>query len=73
MKSFCRTGVTAILVVSLSVFASADQPIGLSKTKPAKGRFVEADNGFMVPYTINIPGTDVRFSMEPVPGGAFTL
>jgi len=31
------------------------------------------DQGFMVPYDMPIPGTDVVFSMEPIPGGEITI
>jgi len=54
--------------------AQADEDVpGLSKTKPATGRYVATDRGFMVPYTIAIPGTAAKFSMEPIPGGTFKL
>lgn len=50
---------------------AADQIIGLVATRPETGRFVETPQGFMVPYTMKIPGTEVEFSMEPIPGGRF--
>ncbi|MBC8355466.1 MAG: formylglycine-generating enzyme family protein [Planctomycetes bacterium] len=62
--------ITAMLLVST---AKAGETVGLVKEKPTKGRFVETDRGFMVPYTRQIPGTDVEFSMEPIPGGTFKL
>lgn len=48
-------------------------PLGIVKQKPSEGRFVETDQGFMVPYTTTIPGTDVTFEMIPVPGGKFMM
>ena len=27
----------------------------------------------MVPYMVTIPGTDVSFTMQPIPGGKFKL
>ena len=48
-------------------------PLGIVKEKPAEGRFVETDHGFMVPYTATIPGTDVTFEMVPIPGGTFQM
>ncbi len=45
----------------------------MSATKPAEGRFVETDRGYMVPYTQTIPGTKVTFKMIPVPGGVVQL
>lgn len=47
--------------------------IGLVKNRPASGRYVETDRGFMVPYTQSIPGSKVTFEMEPIPGGVFKL
>lgn len=73
MKLMCWAVITVALVVGAPIRGSADEPMGLSKSKPSKGRYVETDKGFMVPYTMNIPGTDANFSMEPIPGGTFTL
>ena len=42
---------------------------GLVKTKPASGRYVETPQGFMVPYEAKIPGTEVKYRMQPIPGG----
>jgi formylglycine-generating enzyme required for sulfatase activity len=50
----------------------ADAP-GIAAKKPAGGRFVEVDGGYMVPYTETIPGTDVTFEMVPIPGGEFLM
>lgn len=48
--------------------------LGISKTKPADGLSVELPDGtFMVPYTTTIPGTDVEFTMVPIPGGTYTM
>jgi formylglycine-generating enzyme required for sulfatase activity len=46
---------------------------GLAKDRPASGRFVPAEAGFMVPYMEAVPGTDVRFEMVPIPGGEFLM
>jgi formylglycine-generating enzyme required for sulfatase activity len=49
--------------------------VGISKEKPADGtRFVELPDGtFMVPYTSTLPGTDIEYSMVPIPGGQFRM
>ena len=46
---------------------------GIAKNKPETGRFVETEQGFMVAYDVTIPGTDVVFTMQPIPGGKFKL
>jgi len=46
---------------------------GFVKTKPDSEPFVEVEGGFMVPYTVKIPGTDVKYAMIPIPGGKFTM
>ena len=47
---------------------------GIASEKPAEGRFVDLGDGtFMVPYTSNIPGTEIEFKMEPIPGGEFVM
>ena len=48
--------------------------VGFVSKKPDEGRFVDLGDGrFMVPYTTTIPGTEIEFSMEPVPGGTFQM
>lgn len=67
----------AIVLFSLSIgSAQAEAPTalpGIAKDKPATGPAVKVDDGYMVPYTVTIPGTDVTFDMIPVPGGKFKM
>ena len=46
---------------------------GFVPMQPATGRFVETDHGYMVPYETTIPGTNVNFTMVPIPGGTFLM
>jgi sulfatase modifying factor 1 len=46
---------------------------GLSKTQPDSGPFVAVEEGFMVPYTMTIPGSSIQVEMVPVPGGTFRM
>ena len=43
--------------------------LGLVTEKPASGRYVKTDLGYMIPYVTTIPGTNVKYHMEPIPGG----
>jgi formylglycine-generating enzyme required for sulfatase activity len=48
--------------------------LGIAVEKPAEQPFVELPDGkFMVPYTTTISGTDVEFTMIPIPGGKFMM
>ncbi len=47
--------------------------VGISREQPTEGPFVKVDDGFMVPYTEKIPGTDVTFKMIPLPGGTYKM
>ena len=42
---------------------------GIAREKPISGPSVKVAKGYMVPYAVTIPGTDVSFRMIPVPGG----
>lgn len=54
--------------------AVARAPVtGLVAERPASGGFEETDRGFMVEYAATIPGTEVPFTMVPVPGGTYTM
>ena len=52
---------------------AAAEVVGISSTKPDSGPFVKVDQGYMVPYEIEIPGTKAKLKMVPVPGGKFKL
>ncbi len=65
-----------LLVLLFTSWTSAEEKVpqpGLVQEKPESGRFVETDQGYMVPYTVTIPGSDVTFDMVPVPGGTFLM
>lgn len=57
----------------MTVFVNAAEKPGLVSEKPTEGRFVETEQGFMVPYKVTIPGTEVSFWMEPIPGGEYVM
>ena len=46
---------------------------GIVAEKPEDTRSIAIDQGFMVPYTEHIPGTEISFEMIPIPGGDFLL
>ena len=48
-------------------------PVGIVDTKPSDGIFVAVDDKFMVPYTAALPGSDIIFTMVPIPGGTFIM
>jgi formylglycine-generating enzyme required for sulfatase activity len=65
-----------LLVAALAGFVEAQEKNvvpGLITTPPTKGPFVRTEQGYMVPYTTTIPGTDVEFEMIPIAGGTFTM
>lgn len=86
-RSIAWTVTAAILIMVAAVSsASSQQPQtaddadrarsgpGLVQQRPSEGRFVELENGiFMVPYQATIPGTEVKFTMVPIPGGKFMM
>ena len=52
----------------------APSRLGIVDTKPTgKERFVEVDGGFMVAYQATVPGTEIKYTMVPIPGGTFTM
>ncbi|WP_372723434.1 formylglycine-generating enzyme family protein [Novipirellula sp.] len=71
----------AFSLTFLAAAAWADAPdagksssaVGITKEKPSNGPSVKVDEGYMVPYTMTIPGTDLTIDMVPVPGGSFLL
>jgi len=67
-----RTVICVLLSVASGIAVAAETP-GLVKEKPSSGRFVKVDDGYMIPYEVKIPGTEVSFWMEPIPGGEFTM
>ena len=53
--------------------ANEKEQLGISSEKPESGPSVKVAEGYMVPYTMMIPGTDVSLEMVPVPGGEFLI
>lgn len=76
---FCILRMSVILLVTLTVSSSVMSEdaklnqIGFSLTKPARGPSVEVDGGYLVPYSITVPGSEVTIEMVPIPGGVFTM
>ena len=61
-----------ILLILLSP-SHAQDSAGFMTTAPKSGRFVETNKGWMVPYSRQLPGTNVGFEMVPIPGGMIEL
>ncbi len=68
-----NTTVIAALCCFFAAPVRAELPLGIAAEAPADGPVIEADGGYMVPYTAKIPGTDVEFAMVPIPGGTFKI
>ncbi|MEP3482191.1 MAG: formylglycine-generating enzyme family protein [Fuerstiella sp.] len=64
---------SVLTLCMLTVSVNAAEKPGLVSEKPSEGRFVKTDQGFMVPYKVTIPGTEVAFWMEPIPGGEYVM
>jgi sulfatase modifying factor 1 len=67
---------TIVSVLALSPTSWAASTLGLVKDKPASGRFVKTDQGYMVPYTVKVANPDtanVAIEMVPIPGGTFMM
>ena len=66
------------LLLALSPMPACAAEPGWSDTKPSEGPSVKTDRGWMVPYSLTIPGTaasggQTTIEMVPVPGGTFTF
>ncbi|KAA5544680.1 formylglycine-generating enzyme family protein [Roseiconus nitratireducens] len=59
-------------ITSPAQTATAEVP-GISAEKPSEGPSVKVDEGYMVPYTFRVPGTDKTVEMIPVPGGEYLM
>jgi len=69
---YCLLFVAMSGAIALPVAASETTP-GLVREKPEDGPAIATDQGYMVPYTETIPGTEVSFEMVPIPGGKFLM
>lgn len=71
-----KIGLLLALLVALATTSfgqsSDDGSPGLVTEAPAEGPFVKTDQGYMVPYEAQIPGTStVTYTMIPIPGGKY--
>ena len=72
MIAMPRVALFAMLIcISSSVYA--ELPHAVVAEKPANGPAVKVAQGYMIPYTAKIPGTDVTYKMVPIPGGVVHL
>ena len=67
--------VVAILMAPLSAIPTgqASEFVGLVEEQPDQQPFVKTDKGYMVPYKLQVAGTELEFEMVPVPGGTVTI
>jgi formylglycine-generating enzyme len=56
-----------------TVVNTSEQRQGFSKDLVPNVRCVEVEGGYLIPYSMRIPGTDVAFEMIPIPGGVATI
>lgn len=62
------------LLLSFAIAGRAfGQDPGLVKEAPATGRSVKTDSGYMVPYKAQVPGSEIEFELQPIPGGKFKM
>lgn len=64
---------TFVALLALVVSAAGAQEKGVVLEEPSEGRYVEADGKYLVAYEVRIPGSDVTFAMEPIPGGIVSI
>ena len=69
MRVIFTLAACSVFLVSLH----GGEPAGFVTDKPADGRSVAVDGGYMVPYEVKMPGTESSFWMEPIPGGQFLM
>ncbi|MGB7346639.1 MAG: SUMF1/EgtB/PvdO family nonheme iron enzyme [Pirellulaceae bacterium] len=68
-----RLVLACVAFFTLSREVNAQRPHGIVDSRPAFGPVVKVDQGWMVAYREQIPGTDFTFRMIPVPGGTFLM
>ena len=56
-----------------SELSAKKSTVGIAAEAPAEGRSVKCEQGFMVPYTQKLHGTNAKFEMVPIPGGEFKI
>ena len=71
MLRYCFT--VLICLVLNPGFTNADDLPGMAKEKPTAGFSVKTEQGWMIPYDVTIPGTEIMFRMLPIPGGEFVM
>ncbi len=71
---------TLLVLLSCTVWcahSTAQTPelakLGMSDVQPEEGPFVKVEGGFMVPYVLTVPGSNVKIEMVPVPGGTYKM
>lgn len=70
-----RISISLLVLTIVANWVAADDalPVGLVKDKPTSGKYVKTSKGYMVPYKLQLPQSDIVFEMVPVPGGTFKM
>ena len=55
------------LIVCAASVLRAEDKLGWADKPAADGRSVQTDRGWMVPYEVTVPATDVKIEMLPDP------
>ncbi len=70
----CRTLLAFCFLPTFQCSAQQQTPsAGWKNDPPPHGRFVQVGDRFMVPYTVTLPNSEIRFDMVPVPAGTFRM
>ncbi len=77
-RSKFRSLIGSLSLAMIAASAVAESPInykdlGIVSEKPVEGIYVQVGDAFMVPYSMPIPGTEIQFTMIPVPAGKFMM
>jgi formylglycine-generating enzyme len=64
---------TAPVVKVAPISSVPSAKLGIATEEPKQGRFIKTDEGFMIPYTATIPGTEAQYEMVPIAGGKFKM
>ncbi len=67
----CISVITCLLLTT-RITCGENLP-GILQEKPAEGFAVQAEHGWMIPYDVTIPGTEIVFRMMPIPRGEFIM
>jgi len=74
LSRMLRLSISVMICLLLTTRITCGENLpGIAQEEPTQGFAVKTEQGWMIPYDVTIPGTEIVFRMMPIPAGKFVM